>query len=448
MRLLDRYVSNSASGVMSPVSGPSGIGGGLVMNQDSRQKEATITASKAPSRYWALDMARGIAMLLVFVAHYSQIYFVETTAWAQFFHAYGVMIGRIAAPAFVLVSGFLLGFLYQHRQEDWGSVRIHLVDKAIFMATVAHLLIALFVAAKTTMAIGHGHITDTIALCVLLGTFVIPRTTPRLRLALAGALYGVSWIAWLFWDPTIPVWTVLKGVFIGAPTEDASIFWFPLIPWVSLYLFGSWLGGYAGSQNVKELHTSVAIRLIQIGIGTAVLGMVIRVVDQFLGQHVSPKPQAILHASASLYQIYPPSPAYLLLYSGMSVVMIGVLYMCERAWRGQLVAKVLEDLGQSSLIAYVLQFLVYYTAIFLLVTKTDLMPTSLWPVYFLTSVLFLLLLVKMSRRAGLNGFCTVGLPFILQHWAQRSGPISALAPLHWTAGRTGGERRRIPRDDF
>jgi uncharacterized membrane protein len=418
------------------------------MHQDSRQQDATIPAGEAPSRYWALDMARGIAMLLVFGAHYSQIYFVETTAWADFFHSYGVMIGRIAAPAFVLVSGFLLGFLYQHRRADWGSVRIHLLDKALFMATVGHLLIAIFVAAKTTRAIGHGHITDTIAFCVLLGTFVIPKTTPVVRLVLAGALFGLSWSAWLFWDPTMPVGTVLKAVFIGAQTEDASLFWFPLIPWVSLYLLGSSLGGYAGAQTCKALHTSAAIRLIHIGVGTAVLGLVIRAVDQVLGQDLSPTLQAMLHASASLYQIYPPSPAYLLLYSGISVMMIGVLYVVEPAWRGQRVAKVVEDLGQSSLIAYVLQFLVYYTAIFLLVTKTDLMPTRLWPVYLLTSVLLILLLVRMSRWAGLNGLCTVGLPFILQHWSQRNRPTSTVVPLWRTSGRMGVERRRIPRDDF
>jgi uncharacterized membrane protein len=393
-------------------------------------------------------MARGIAMLFVFLAHYSQLYFVEATAWAEFYHSYGVMIGRIAAPAFVLVSGFLLGFLYQNRSGDWGAVRIHLIDKAIFMATVGHLLIALFVAAKTTSAIGHGHITDTIAFCVLLGTMAVPRTTPLLRLALGGALYGMSWMAWLCWDPTTPVGTFLKAVFIGAQTEDASIFWFPLIPWVSLYLIGSCLGGYAGSQNAKALHTSVAVRLIKIGVGAVALSLVIRVVDQCLGHSLSPTPHAILHASASLYQIYPPSPSYLLLYSGLSVMMLGVLYLYEHAWRGQRVAKVLEDLGQSSLIAYVLQFLVYYTAIFVLVTQTDLTPTGLWPVYFLTSVALLLLLVRMSRRAGLNRLCTVGLPFLLQCWAQIKLPMPTLVPPMSPSGRRGGERRRIPRHDF
>ncbi|MGH7183711.1 MAG: acyltransferase family protein [Nitrospiraceae bacterium] len=418
------------------------------MDPDSPTKAAPMTASGAPSRYWALDMARGIAMLFVFLAHYSQIYFVETTAWAQLFHSYGVMTGRIAAPAFVLVSGFLLGFLYQNRSGDWGAVRIHLIDKAIFMATVGHLLIALFVAAKTTTALWQRHITDTIAFCVLLGTLVVPRTTPLMRLALAGALYGMSWIAWLFWDPTISIGTFLKGVFIGAQTEDASIFWFPLMPWGSLYLAGSGLGGYAGAQNAKELHTSVAVRLIKIGVGAVALSMVIRVIDQFLEHSLSPRPHAMLHASASLYQIYPPSPSYLLLYSGISVMMIGGLYLVERAWRGQPVAQVLEDLGQSSLIAYVLQFLVYYTAIFLLVTKTDLAPTGLWPVYFLTSVALLLLLVRMSRRVGLNSLCTVGLPFLLQHRAQLKMPMLTLVPPMSPSGRTGGERRRIPRDEF
>ena len=410
-----------------------------MMGQDSPRIEATTTTSGVPPRIQTIDMARGFAMLLVFCSHFSQIYFVEATPWADSLRLYATTIGFIATPTFVLTSGLVVGYLYQSRRADWSRLRIRLIDKAIFMITVGHLLSALFVTARSgmTVALTRGYVTDTIAFAVLLGMIIVPRTTRPVRLTLAGVLYGMAWFAWLFWNPTDPSGILVKVIFIGPPLEATNVSWFAMLPWASVYLVGSCLGEYKyiGSQRAKGLYDSVAVTLIYIAAGSIALSMTLRAVYEVLKAGSFMNLRAVPYAVVSLGQKYPPGPAYLLFFGGIGVLLIGILFLVARMWREQAVTQRLAELGQSSLIAYLLQFLVYYTALTLLVAKTDLTPVGLWPLYFLTSVALLLLLVRMSRRAGLNGLCTVGLPSLLQRWSRIQMAMQALALRMWLNGR-------------
>ena len=417
-----------------------------MMGQDSLRMAATTTTNGVPSRIQTIDMARGFAMLLVFLSHFSQIYFVETTPWADALRRYAATIGFIATPTFVLTSGLLVGYLYQSRRTDWSRLRLRLIDRAIFLGTVGHLLIALCVAARTGLsgAVTRGYITDTIAFCVLLGLLVVPRTTRPVRLALAGALYGMAWIAWSFWNPTAPSGTLVKAVFIGPPLAATNVTWFAFLPWASVYLVGTCLGEYKylGSQHAKSLYASVAVMLIKIAAGAITLSLVIAAVGAVLQDHIGTHLDAVPYAMVSLFQKYPPGPVYLLFFGGIGVMLIGILLRVAHVWREHAVVQGLAELGQLSLIAYLLQFLLYFTGLTLLVAKTDLTPVGLWPVYFLTSVALLLLLVRMSRWAGLNGLCTVGLPSFRQRWPRIQMAMAALAFRIRLNGRAAKDQGR------
>ena len=66
------------------------------------------------TRFYAIDTARGLAMLLVFLSHFSRHYF--RPVGAQSLHEALGWFTRVATPAFVLLSGMMLGLLrYEQR---------------------------------------------------------------------------------------------------------------------------------------------------------------------------------------------------------------------------------------------------------------------------------------------------------------------------------------------
>lgn len=61
-------------------------------------------------RIVALDAARGIAMLLVCLAHFCDVHFVRSVAIDGWFGIGLALVGKVATPTFVLVSGILMGY--------------------------------------------------------------------------------------------------------------------------------------------------------------------------------------------------------------------------------------------------------------------------------------------------------------------------------------------------
>src|SRR4051812_38573057 len=94
---------------------------------------------RKPVRLQFLDASRGVAMLLVFLSHFAQGYFGETSTgrvprvlWR---------VGLVASPTFVIISGTLLGFLYAQSRDDFGPVQSKLIDRGLFLLTLGHVLI-------------------------------------------------------------------------------------------------------------------------------------------------------------------------------------------------------------------------------------------------------------------------------------------------------------------
>ena len=61
------------------------------------------------SRVASIDSARGAAMLFVCLAHFANAY--QFVSGADASGMYLVLIGMVASPTFVIVSGFVAGFL-------------------------------------------------------------------------------------------------------------------------------------------------------------------------------------------------------------------------------------------------------------------------------------------------------------------------------------------------
>src|SRR4051812_34879129 len=152
-------------------------------------------------RLETVDGARGAAMLAVFLAHFCGAY--EEVLSASRFRSIG-LVTRIASPAFIWLSGMMLGLLHERNREAFAPVRDRLIDRALVLLLVGHPLITVAIQLRShafAVAFERLFITDTIAVCVILGALLVPRLRPGVR-ALAGAiLLCVTWALMLLWAP-------------------------------------------------------------------------------------------------------------------------------------------------------------------------------------------------------------------------------------------------------
>ena len=140
-------------------------------------------------------------MLLVCLSHFAAVY-VRKLSLAGSTHLpvlpWPIALGMIASPTFVAVSGTILGLLFVVRKKSFDEQRLKLVDRSLFVLTVAHVLIAgsqLMYAGSVRDAIRMTSTTDTIAISVILGV-VLVSTTPRfVRLMLGLTCFATSWAA-------------------------------------------------------------------------------------------------------------------------------------------------------------------------------------------------------------------------------------------------------------
>ena len=94
------------------------------------------------SRVLGLDASRGIAMLLVCVAHFWDEYLLASQLAPTELPQLGLwslplqFVPRMASPMFFLLSGITLAYLDKLKRQDAGALRIHLIDKSLFLLTV------------------------------------------------------------------------------------------------------------------------------------------------------------------------------------------------------------------------------------------------------------------------------------------------------------------------
>ena len=87
---------------------------------------SAAAARGTTDRIQAIDVARGVAMLMVFLSHFS-LHYLYAVAGPGWFKAQS-LVTHIATPAFVLVSGIMLGLLRASR-GDFARMRDKLIDR-------------------------------------------------------------------------------------------------------------------------------------------------------------------------------------------------------------------------------------------------------------------------------------------------------------------------------
>ncbi|NBD10049.1 MULTISPECIES: heparan-alpha-glucosaminide N-acetyltransferase domain-containing protein [Corallococcus] len=346
------------------------------------ERERMSGARSASGRLEAVDAMRGTVMLLVFLSHFADAYLYPLGGEAAHLRERMNLLTMMATPGFMVISGLMLGLLHS-RSRDFGPLRERLQRRGLFLLTVGHLLIVptcRFWANEPLYLLRILPVTDTIGLALLVGPWVVTRLDGRARAWLGVGLFALSWTVSLCWWPEAAVARTLKEALFGQRELSVLLSSFPVVPWLGVYLVGSMFGEWLGTWGRADVK-GVARRFEFVGLGIATFGgglVVLHIAVRHLWQGAG---FTTLMALTSQAQKYPPGPAYVALYGGTVLAVMGLLMRAEQAGYLSRYLRAASVIGRHSLFAFMLQFYVYYVGLYLL----RLHYTPLWPLLFVFS---------------------------------------------------------------
>lgn len=358
-----------------------------------------------------IDAARGTAMLFVFLTHFSWIYFEGRDAWGL--QGPLLLVGQIASPTFMLISGSMLGFLHHTRGARFAEFRVKLMDRGLVLLTAVHLFETLAYLPKTGSfgeALRWAPITDAIGACLLLGPLLIGHVSPGRRIGLGLSLFTLSWLLVATWHPASPPLRYLKEAMVGPlPTAPTAFGYnFPVLPWFAFYFGASSFGTWLGARFEREDSRAIVHRLLTMAAIGVTSGIAVKVGYEFLARYVvhqRPVFGPVSHLLLSPFQKWPPAPMYFLFYGGIGCAILCGCYLLERHGRAPRLLQVLTLLGQTSLVVFVIQDFVYIA----LLDRLRPPLTPAWPLLLLGSIVLITAVAHVWLKQGWNRFLTVGL---------------------------------------
>jgi uncharacterized membrane protein len=343
------------------------------------------------SRWGAIDSARGAAMAFVCLSHFGSTYFAESDPRARWLQ----WIGMIATPTFVILSGIVVGDRMGGAAARLSGNRRWLVDRGLFLIVAGHPLIFLaLVANGAGSPLRWVFVTDVIGLCLLLAPLFL-RLRPPWRVAGGLAILAVNWaIVPLRPAPGWPL--ALKEFLVGALVLREFEHVFPVLPWLGVFLVATALGERVA--NVRRTGDAAVARFVW------------RMAFAALGAAAIARAAALFPRHPALVWLahlkkLPPSPVYVAFFAGAGLVMLAAFIELERHDRLPTLRGVAALIGRNSLVVFIAQFYVYFTATVLLHPPVS----DAWPIWFLVSLAPVLAVALVSDRVGANRHFTVGL---------------------------------------
>jgi uncharacterized membrane protein len=366
-------------------------------------------------RLYALDVARGAAMLFVCLSHFGGTFLnpgknADISPLLARIGGLATRISMIATPSFMVVSGCVIGCLYTLDPERMPALRRKLLDRGLFLLLVGHTLQAPAYASSGHLGVELrvSYITDVIAIAIIIGPTLVSRTSQLTRMSIGALLLVLSW-GIDGWGPRSAVGIFFDRYAFGvAPVGEFA--GFPVVPWLGVYLLATVLGerigrsAQSGGREIEHLLARIGGVLVGCGI---LAGLVIALiaVRQPRWSSTLPAHHALLHAFTGTLKKYPPGPVYLAIYAGAALLLIATAFVIVGDSRCSAVTRHLAALGRASFFIFVLQAYVYYVAL----PSIHIPYPALWPVYYALTVIAFVWVSRIWNRFDANRFLSVGL---------------------------------------
>jgi hypothetical protein len=347
-------------------------------------------------------------MLLVCAAHIDD-HFAATSPLLQ---TAFITITRIATPTFLLLSGFVIGYLLRTSR---GKVRLSLVDRALFLLLVAHWALGMHHIPEAGFAawlLERVSIVDAIAVAMLCGVLLWQRR-PIVLAGLGAGLCVVSWALATTLSPQSEATQIAAALLFERQFTDHRMLDIALVPYVGVFLIGMSVSGHLHDDLGARRDGAIARKLIAMGAAALAL-VVLGIVAWKIGERLWPS-ELWASDSAALWRDTldprvkrPPSPAYLLFYGGAGLLLLAAFFIRWPVWLFGTITQPLRLIGQASLAAFIAQdWLVYIVPAML--GFADVTSVPFWLAYLAFCGYALYRLARFWRQRNGNRYFTIGL---------------------------------------
>lgn len=322
--------------------------------------------SVPPGRLAALDLGRGLIMLLMALDHANSMAGLGTQRggefWGGLFPDYASLpayltraVSHMCAPGFALLMGAGMALLAGRRTETGDRIGI----SGRFAVRGALLLALQFTLENWAWRLGAGFPYSGgtyVGVLAMLGACMLltgPLTRMNAGVLLVSALASMT-LGWLFlppfadWGQPVPLW--LRMLVVPGHSHGAIVL-YPLLPWLGIVLAGMAMG------HVLRRNAGIMLgRLPWIGLGLLLLFALLRA---WGGEPANLRPLPDDHWWSAFYAVkYPPSPTFLCLTLGAFLFLLGLLHRLAIRFHGASL-RLLQAVGRSALPFYVLHLWLY-----------------------------------------------------------------------------------------
>jgi uncharacterized membrane protein len=312
------------------------------------------SSAKSPTRIEPIDAARGCAMVLVCLSH-GRHYFDPDSSLYFWLTA----VTRIATPTFLLLSGFVAGYLL--RSDANRRVPVALVDRGLFLILVAHLFIGLadlprvstvewlFVRASIPDAIG-------VALCL---APLFRRMSSTVIFVVGATLCVSSWFIAAAWAPQTDLTAALGRLLFNVRSEQTWLNDVSILPYFGTFLIGMGLSSHMHRALIELNRGWISRRLLTIGAISVGSILICALTWYFAKEEIVATLQSpaavLLRETIDPRYKWPPSPAYLLFYGGAGLLIAGTFFAGWPSWAIGPIVRTSAVIGRASLMCFVLQ---------------------------------------------------------------------------------------------
>jgi uncharacterized membrane protein len=377
---------------------------------------------RAGERVEAFDAARGAAMLLVCLSHFTTAYLWPAIGDASSHLLFE--IGMVASPTFIALSGMMVGLTSVLYRRSFRSLQVKLTDRALFILTVGHLLLIVAEFARSGSSVLRStQMTDVVAVCLVIALWLTPVTRPRTRVGLGLAVLATAWILIFRWTPAGTSGAVAKEILVGTGPEALMSYTVPVLQWLGVYLICTALGQRIGSAYARHDRTAVERTFAVIAVASIATAAALR---------ISSSPFRALAVHSTHPWAYGPlfspwakntaGPVYILFFGGLGMALVYVVVIMSHRQIGTRALRSVAQIGRSSLATFLVQQYLYFSVLWAVSPR----GARAWPVVFIVSLIPVFVFGRVWDKRQLNAKLTVGLRSLLENRFAHAKPAERL----------------------